>query len=108
MDKDDSAVDPRDPTVMYVTVPDELAERHVHRRLAKPLHGRRSHHPRHLLLFGRRATVGSAVLSSECACLCSRPPEPFARWAVLLGGLTVLGVLMLWLADLETSIGVHE
>ena len=29
------------------------------------------------------------------------PAEPFVRWAVLLGGLTVLGVLMLWLVVLR-------
>ena len=98
VDNDDSAVDPRDPTVMYVTVPDDLPNG-TYTVAWRNLSTVDGHTIRGTFFYsvGEPLSAQASDLPSEPAL--QSPAEPFMRWAVLLGGLTVLGVLMLWLVS---------
>ena len=100
VDNDDSAVDPRDPTVMYVTMPDEMPNG-TYTVAWRNLSTVDGHTIRGTFFYsvGEPLPAQASDLPSEPAL--QSPPEPFMRWAVLLGGLTVLGVLMLWLVVLR-------
>ena len=100
VDNDDSAVDPRDPTVMYVTVPDDLPNG-TYTVAWRNLSTVDGHTIRGTFFYsvGEPLSAQASDLPSEPAL--QSPAEPFMRWAVLLGGLTVLGVLMLWLVILR-------
>ena len=100
VDNDDSAVDPRDPTVMYVTVPDDLPNG-TYTVAWRNLSTVDGHTIRGTFFYsvGEPLSAQASDLPSEPAL--QSPAEPFMRWAVLLGGLTVLGVLMLWLVVLR-------
>ena len=100
VDNDDSAVDPRDPTVMYVTVPDDLPNG-TYTVAWRNLSTVDGHTIRGTFFYsvGEPLSAQPSYVPSEPAL--QSPAEPFARWAVLLGGLTVLGVLMLWLVILR-------
>ena len=100
VDKDDSAVDPRDPTVMYVTVRDDLPNG-TYTVAWRNLSTVDGHTIRGTFFYsvGEPLSAQASDLPSEPAL--QSPAEPFMRWAVLLGGLTVLGVLMLWLVVLR-------
>ena len=100
LDNDDSAVDPRDPTVMYVTLQDDLPNG-TYTVAWRNLSTVDGHTIRGTFFYsvGEPLSAQASVLPSEPAL--QSPAEPFMRWAVLLGGLTVLGVLMLWLVVLR-------
>ena len=100
VDNDDSAVDPRDPTVMYVTVPDDLSNG-TYTVAWRNLSTVDGHTIRGTFFYsvGEPLSTQPSDLPSEPAL--QSPAEPFMRWAVLLGGLSVLGVLMLWLVVLR-------
>ena len=100
VDNDDSAVDPRDPTVMYVTVRDDLPNG-TYTVAWRNLSTVDGHTIRGTFFYsvGEPLSAQASYLPSEPAL--QSPAEPFMRWAVLLGGLTVLGVLMLWLVVLR-------
>ena len=100
VDNDDSTVNPSDPTVMYVTLQDDLPDG-AYTVAWRSLSTVDSHTIRGTFFYsvGQPLSVGSSDLASETALL--SPAEPFMRWVVLLGGLSVLGVLMLWLVVLR-------
>ena len=100
VDNDDSTVNPSDPTVMYVTLQDDLPNG-AYTVVWRSLSTVDSHTIRGTFFYsvGQPLSVGSSDLTSETALL--SPAEPFMRWIVLLGGLSVLGVLMLWLVVLR-------
>ena len=100
VDNDDSAVDPRDPTVMYVTVRDDLPNG-TYTVAWRNLSTVDGHTIRGTFFYsvGEPLSAQPSYLPSVPAL--QSPAEPFMRWAVLLGGLTVLGVLMLWLVVLR-------
>ncbi|MCY4528661.1 MAG: copper resistance protein CopC, partial [Chloroflexi bacterium] len=100
VDNDDSTVEPANPTVMYVTILDDLpngtytvAWRNLSTVDGHTIRGTFSYSVGEALSATMPVTEDEPVLQS--------PAEPFVRWAVLLGGLTVLGVLMLWLVVLR-------
>ena len=100
LDNDDSAVDPRNPTVMYVTLQDDLPNG-TYTVAWRNLSTVDGHTIRGTFFYsvGEPLSVQASDLPSEPAL--QSPAEPFMRWAVLLGGLSVLGVLMLWLVVLR-------
>ncbi len=100
VDNDDSTVNPSDPTVMYVTLQDDLPNG-AYTVAWRSLSTVDSHTIRGTFFYsvGQPLSAGSSDLTSETALL--SPAEPFMRWIVLLGGLSVLGVLMLWLVVLR-------
>ena len=100
VDNDDSTVNPSDPTVMYVTLRDDLPNG-TYTVAWRSLSTVDGHTIRGTFFYsvGQPLSVGSSDLASETALL--SPAEPFMRWVVLLGGLSVLGVLMLWLVVLR-------
>ena len=100
LDNDDSAVDPRNPTVMYVTLQDDLPNG-TYTVAWRNLSTVDGHTIRGTFFYsvGEPLSAQASDLPSEPAL--QSPAEPFMRWAVLLGGLTVLGVLMLWLVVLR-------
>ena len=100
VDNDDSALDPRDPTVMVVTLPNDLPNG-AYTVAWRNLSTVDGHTIRGTFFYsvGEPLSAQSSDLPSEPAL--QSPAEPFVRWAVLLGGLTVLGVLMLWLVVLR-------
>ena len=100
VDNDDSAVDPRDPTVMNVTVQDDLPNG-TYTVAWRNLSTVDGHTIRGTFFYsvGEPLSTQPPVLPSEPAL--QSPAEPFMRWAVLLGGLSVLGVLTLWLVVLR-------
>ena len=100
IDNDDSALDPRDPTVMVVTLPNDLPNG-AYTVAWRNLSTVDGHTIRGTFFYsvGEPLSAQSSDLPSEPAL--QSPAEPFVRWAVLLGGLTVLGVLMLWLVVLR-------
>lgn len=100
VDNDDSAVDSRDSTVMYVTVPDDLPNG-TYTVAWRNLSTVDGHTIRGTFFYsvGEPLSARPSDLPSEPAL--QSPAEPFMRWAVLLGGLSVLGVLMLWLVVLR-------
>ena len=100
VDNDDSAVDPANPTVMSVTLRDDLPNG-VYTVAWRNLSTVDGHTIRGTFFYsvGEPLSVASSDLASETVLL--SPAEPFMRWAVLLGGLSVLGVLMLWLVVLR-------
>ena len=100
VDNDDSAVNPSDPTVMQVTLQGDLPNGTytVAWRTLSTVDG---HTIRGTFFYsvGEPLSIASSDLPAEAAV--QSPAEPFMRWAVLLGGLSVLGVLMLWLVVLR-------
>ncbi len=100
VDNDDSAVDPRDPTVMYVTVQEDAPDG-TYTVAWRNLSTVDGHTIRGTFFYsvGEPLSTQPSDLPSEPAL--QSPAEPFMRWAVLLGGLSVLGVLMLWLVVLR-------
>ena len=100
LDNDDSAVDPRNPTVMYVTLQDDLPNG-TYTVAWRNLSTVDGHTIRGTFFYsvGEPLSAQASDLPSEPAL--QSPAEPFMRWAVLLGGLSVLGVLMLWLVVLR-------
>ncbi len=100
VDNDDSTVNPSDPTVMYVTLPDDLPNG-TYTVAWRSLSTVDGHTIRGTFFYsvGHPLSVASSDLAGETALL--SPAEPFMRWVVLLGGLSVLGVLMLWLVVLR-------
>ena len=107
VDNDDSAVDPRDPTVMYVTVPDDLPNG-TYTVAWRNLSTVDGHTIRGTFFYsvGEPLSAQASDLPSEPAL--QSPAEPFARWAVLLGGTDRARRPDALARDLETSIGVHE
>ena len=103
VDNDDSAVDPRDPTVMSVTVKEDLPNG-AYTVAWRNLSTVDGHTIRGTFFYsvGEPLSAQPPDLPSEPAL--QSPAEPFMRWAVLLGGLSVLGVLMLWLVVLRPPI----
>ena len=100
VDNDDSAVDPANPTVMSVTLRDDLPNG-TYTVAWRNLSTVDGHTIRGTFFYsvGEPLSVASSDLASETVLL--SPAEPFMRWAVLLGGLSVLGVLTLWLVVLR-------
>lgn len=100
VDNDDSAVDPNDPTVMQVTLADDLPNG-TYTVAWRNLSTVDGHTIRGTFFYsvGEPLSAKPSDLPSEPAL--QSPAEPFMRWAVLLGGLSVLGVLMLWLVVLR-------
>ncbi|MDE2821890.1 MAG: copper resistance protein CopC [Chloroflexota bacterium] len=100
VDNDDSAVDPSDPTVMQVSLQEDLPNGTytVAWRTLSTVDG---HTIRGTFFYsvGEPLSAQPSDLANEP--VLHSPAEPFMRWAVLLGGLTVLGVLMLWLVVLR-------
>ncbi len=96
VDNDDNSVDSRDPKVMTVTLPEDLPNGTytVAWRTLSTVDG---HTIRGTFFY----SVGEPLTSTEWAPASEpalqSPAEPFMRWAVLLGGLSTLGVIMLWL-----------
>ena len=100
VDNDDSAVDPANPTVMYVTLPDDLPKG-TYTVAWRNLSTVDGHTIRGTFFYsvGEPLSAQPSDLADEP--VLQSPAEPFMRWAVLLGGLTVLGVLILWLVVLR-------
>ena len=100
LDNDDSAVDPRNPTVLYVTLQDDLPNG-TYTVAWRNLSTVDGHTIRGTFFYsvGEPLSARASDLPSEPAL--QSPAEPFMRWAVLLGGLSVLGVLVLWLVVLR-------
>ena len=100
VDNDDSAVDPANPTVMYVTLQDDLLNG-TYTVAWRNLSTVDGHTIRGTFFYsvGEPLSVQPSNLADEP--VLQSPAEPFMRWAVLLGGLSVLGVLMLWLVVLR-------
>lgn len=100
VDNDDSEVDPSNPTVMYVTLEDDLPNG-TYTVAWRNLSTVDGHTIRGTFFYsvGEPLSAQPSILPSEPAL--QSPAEPFMRWAVLLGGLSVLGVLMLWLVVLR-------
>ena len=100
VDNDDSAVDPNDPTVMQVSLQEDLPNGTytVAWRTLSTVDG---HTIRGTFFYsvGEPLSAQPSDLANEP--VLHSPAEPFMRWAVLLGGLSVLGVLMLWLVVLR-------
>ena len=100
VDNDDSAVDPANPTVMQVTLQDDLLNG-TYTVAWRNLSTVDGHTIRGTFFYsvGEPLSAQPSELADEPAL--QSPAEPFMRWAVLLGGLSVLGVLMLWLVVLR-------
>ncbi|MXY45294.1 MAG: c-type cytochrome [Dehalococcoidia bacterium] len=100
VDNDDSAVDPSDPTVMHVSLSDDLPNG-TYTVAWRSLSTVDGHTIRGTFFYsvGEPLSAQPSVLADEP--VLHSPAEPFMRWAVLLGGLSVLGVLMLWLVVLR-------
>ena len=96
VDNDDSTVDPSDTTVMYVTLHDELPNG-TYTVAWRSLSTVDGHTIRGTFFYsvGQPLSVASSDVAGETALV--SPAEPFMRWTVLLGGLSALGVLVLWL-----------
>ena len=100
VDNDDSAVDPANPTVLYVTMQDDLPNG-TYTVAWRNLSTVDGHTIRGTFFYsvGEPLSAQPSDLADEP--VLQSPAEPFMRWAVLLGGLSVLGVLMLWFVVLR-------
>ncbi|MYD51603.1 MAG: c-type cytochrome [Dehalococcoidia bacterium] len=100
VDNDDSEVDTSNLTVMYVTLEDDLPNG-TYTVAWRSLSTVDGHTIRGTFFYsiGEPLSAQPPDLSSEP--VLQSPAEPLMRWAVLLGGLSVLGVLMLWLVVLR-------
>ena len=99
VDNDDSAVDSANPTVMSVTVADDLPNG-TYTVAWRNLSTVDGHTIRGTFFYSVGEPLSATPVTEPEPTLQS-PAEPFVRWAVLLGGLSVLGVLMLWLVVLR-------
>ncbi len=96
VDNDDSAVDPANPTVMSVTLVDDLPNG-TYTVAWRNLSTVDGHTIRGTFFYSVGEPLSATPQVNEPEPVLQSPAEPFVRWAVLLGGLSVLGVLMLWL-----------
>ena len=100
VDNDDSAVDSANPTVMSVTLQDDLPNG-TYTVAWRNLSTVDGHTIRGTFFYSVGEPLSATPQVTESEPLLQSPAEPFVRWAVFLGGLSVLGVLLLWLVVLR-------
>lgn len=103
VDNGDSMLDPNDPTVMYVTVPTDLPNGTftVGWRNLSTVDG---HTIRGTFFYSVGAPSAARPLDPPSEQALQSPAEPVMRWAVLVGGLSALGTLMLWFVVLKPAL----
>ena len=104
VDNDDSAADPNDPTVMFVTLHPQLPDGTytVGWRNLSTIDG---HSIRGTYFFSVGEPLSEALVDAEGEPLLQSAAEPIMRWIVLLGGLSAMGSLMLWMVVLRPALG---
>lgn len=103
VDNDDSTVDPNDSAIMSVTLQDDLPNGTytVGWRNLSTVDG---HTIRGTFFFSVGEPLSAVPVDVADEPLLQSAAEPFMRWVVLLGGLTVLGGLTFWLVVLRPAL----
>ena len=104
VDEGDSASDPNDPTVLFVTLQSQLPDGTytVGWRNLSTIDG---HAVRGTYFFSVGEPLSETLVDADGEPLLQSAAEPIMRWIVLLGGLSSLGALMLWMVVLRPALG---